>query len=118
MGLFKKKNKTNDYTGYKNSKGRQAPTLTSFDNMTYVIVRDSSDKQLLEICDTVLGGKAVLANFNKISPTDANMMLAFISGVVYAKDGVIEKIESKLFLFGRKEEFEYGSFYQYIEDSK
>lgn len=118
MGLFKKKNKSNEYTGYKSGKGRQVPTLTAFDNMAYVIVKDSSDKHLIEIADIVLSGKAVLANFNKISPSEANSMLSFISGLIYATNGKIEKIESKLFLFGTEEEFADGSLDQYIEDSK
>lgn len=118
MGLFKKnkkKDKKNDLYG-ENLKQRSA--LTSFDNMAYIIVRNNSDDQLFEICDTILSGKAVLANFNKISSSDANMMLSFISGVLYALDGEYHQIEVKLFLFGRKEEFEDGSLYQYVEDSK
>jgi len=91
---------------------------TSFDNMSYVLVRDGSDEQLLEICDTILSGKAVLANFNKIWSSDANMMLSFISGVIYAVEGEYFKIEPKLFLFARKEELEDGSLYQYIEDTR
>lgn len=45
-------------------------------------------------------------------------MLPFISGVVYAKEGEVYKLDEKLFLFGRKEEFEDGSLYQYVEDTK
>ena len=86
--------------------------------MVYIIVRDASDDQTMEICDMILSGKPVLANFSKISPSNANEMLAFISGVIYATDGHIEKLESKSFLFARKEEYEDGSLYQYIEDSK
>ncbi|MBQ6817763.1 MAG: cell division protein SepF, partial [Bacilli bacterium] len=47
-----------------------------------------------------------------------NEMLAFISGVVYATGGRIEKIEAKSFLFARKEEYLDGSLDQYIEDTK
>lgn len=111
MGLFgKNKNKQNDI---KNVQG-----ITAFDNMAYIIVSDNSDEQLLNICDTILNGKAVLANFNKISTTDANSMLSFIAGAIYAIDGQCFQIESKLFLFARKEELEDGSLYQYVEDTK
>lgn len=116
MGLFKKK--VNSEYGYQNGRGKKVPSFTSFDNMVYVIVRDCSDEQTLEICDMILSGKPVLANFSKISPSGANEMLAFISGVVYATNGHIEKMETKLFLFARKEEYEDGSLYQYIEDTK
>ena len=51
MGLFGKSKKNNEYNGYQSSKGRNVPKFTSFDNMVYVIVRDISDDQTIEICD-------------------------------------------------------------------
>lgn len=83
-----------------------------------MIVTDNSQETLFKICDTILAGKAVLANFDKLDARDANDMLAFISGVVYAKHGEVYKLDQKLFLFGRKEEYEDGSLYQYVEDTK
>ncbi|MDD3999962.1 MAG: cell division protein SepF [Bacilli bacterium] len=120
---FFKKNKSNkiEFTEYNNKvKGgkKHSSLLTAFDSMEYSIVTENSKDMLLKICDTVLSGKAVLANFDKIDPEDANQMLQFISGVVYAKDGEIYKLDERLFLFGRKEEFEDGSLYQYVEDTK
>ena len=113
MGLFGKN---------KNKQAKQevtnVPGITAFDNMSYIIVSDNSDEQLLNICDTILSGRAVLANFNKISTTDANSMLSFIAGAIYAIEGECFKIESKLFLFARKQELEDGSLYQYVEDTK
>ena len=112
MGLFgKNKNKQkNDI--------KKVPGITAFDNMSYIIVSTNSDEQLLHICDTILSGRAVLANFNKISTTDANSMLAFIAGAIYAVEGQYFQLEPKLFLFARKEELEDGSLYQYVEDTK
>ena len=52
MGLFKKKNKKTKYVDYQYSKnGKNAPTITAFDNMHYFLVKDSSDDQLQEMCD-------------------------------------------------------------------
>lgn len=118
MGLFKKKKKI-EMSEYNHKKHRRKDSLlTSFDKLEYAIVSEDSDDELLKICDTILSGRAVLANFDKIPPTRANEMLAFISGVVYAKEGEAIKLDSRLFLFGRKEEFEDGSLYQYVEDTK
>ena len=117
MGLFGKKKareiQLNDFSVRKGS-----GILTSFDRIQHVVVQNCSQKQLLEICDTILSGRAVLANFDKINTEDANYMLSFISGVVYATGGENFKLDTKLFLFGRKEEFEDGSLYQYVEDTK
>jgi hypothetical protein len=122
MGIFRK-NKSNkiEFTEYNNKvKGgkKRSSLLTAFDRMEYSIVTENTQEALLKICDTILSGKAVLANFDKIDPEDANEMLSFISGVVYAKEGEIYKLDEKLFLFGRKEEFEDGSLYSYVEDTK
>jgi FtsZ-interacting cell division protein YlmF len=57
-----------------------------------------------------------LANFEKIGVDDANYMLTFLSGAVYALNGEVHKTGSKTFLFARKEEFEDGTLHQYIED--
>ena len=124
MGIFKRKreklNKVEftEYNNHKSKSKKRSSLLTSFDRMEYSIVTEHSKDTLLKICDTVLSGKAVLANFDKIDPEHANEMLSFISGVVYAKEGEIYKLDEKLFLFWRKEEFEDGSLYSYVEDTK
>ena len=124
MGMFNRnKEKLNkieftDYNNHKSKSKRKSSLLTSFDRMEYSIVTEYTQEVLMKICDTILSGKAVLANFDKISPTDANEMLSFISGVVYAKEGEIYKLDEKLFLFGRKDEFDDGSLYSYVEDTK
>ncbi|MGI6767575.1 MAG: cell division protein SepF [Bacilli bacterium] len=123
MGIFKKRKKSNkiefsEYNNKEKSGKNRSSLLTSFDRMEYSIVTENSKETLLKICDTILSGKAVLANFDKLDPEDANEMLPFISGVVYATRGEIYRLDERLFLFGRKEEFEDGSLYQYVEDTK
>ena len=92
--------------------------LTSFDKMEYFIIQDKSNDEMFKLCDTILSGRPVLANFDKISTADCNYMLAFISGVVYATEGETLKLGNKLYLFARKEEYEDGSLLQYVEDIK
>lgn len=119
MGLFRK-NKINnnlEFTEYnKNDKSRGL--LTSFDQMEYFIMQEKSDEEMFKLCDTILSGKAVLANFDKVSSNDCNYMLSFISGVVYARGGEAITLGPKLFLFAGKEEYEDGSLLQYVEDIK
>lgn len=122
MGLFKiKRKKDLEFSEYNLPKGKVKKgdkLLTSYDLMLYFTIENTSDEELFKVCDSLLVGKPVLANFDKIEPNEANRMLSFISGVIYAKDGEIYKISDKLFLFGRKEDYEDGSLYQYIEDTK
>ncbi len=110
--MFKKKSKkisTPEFT-------RNKTLLTSFDRMEYFIIQERSNGEMFRLCDTLLAGKPVLANFDKLEASDCNYMLAFISGVLYASDGETMKLGNKLFLFARKEEYEDGSLRQYVED--
>lgn len=110
MGLFKRKDKTTEYSTH--------ALLTAFDQMEYFIVTSRSNDELFKLADTVLNGKPVLANFDKVSVSDCNYILAFMSGLVYAKDGEVVKVGERLFLFARREEFLDGSLKEYVEDYK
>lgn len=114
MGLFGKKKKKLDESTKEKSKG----LLTSFDRMEYFIIHENFEDDMYAVCDTVLSGKPVLANFDKVRDVDCNYMLAFISGVVYALGGEAITLGERLFLFAGKEEFEDGSLHQYVEDIK
>lgn len=111
FGRKKKKTEKADFP-------RNKQLLTSFDRMEYFIIQEKSNEEMFKLCDTILGGKPVLANFDKLPVADCNYMLSFISGVVYACDGETLKLGNKLFLFARKEEYEDGSLRQYVEDIK
>ncbi|HHU56429.1 MAG TPA: cell division protein SepF [Acholeplasmataceae bacterium] len=120
MGIFRKKKiKENlEFSEYKTHEKRQG-LLTAFDKMEYFVFEEKSDEHMFSLCDTLLKGKPVLANFDKVeNANDCNYMLAFISGVVYALEGQAIKLGSRLFLFAGKEELEDGSLLQYVEDIK
>lgn len=108
--MFNRKKKSND--------GKNKQLLTAFDRMVYFIFQEKSDEEMFKLCDTILSGKPVLANFDKVKPADCNFMLAFISGVIYACEGQTIQVGNKLYLFARKEEYEDGSLLQYVEDIK
>jgi FtsZ-interacting cell division protein YlmF len=120
MGLFgHKKDKNQEKIQEKNheKKYNQKALMTAFDLMQYFIVKDRSDEELFKLCDTILDGKPVLANFDKLSVADCNYILAFMSGVVYAKNGKVWPVGQRLYLFAREEELNDGSLEQYVEDN-
>jgi FtsZ-interacting cell division protein YlmF len=90
--------------------------ITAFDLMQSEIVKDKD--QLLGLCDIILNGRAVLANFEKLTVEDANYMLTFLSGAVYALDGEVHKTGAKTFLFAGKKQYLDGTLHQFIEDIK
>ncbi|MBO7086334.1 MAG: cell division protein SepF, partial [Bacilli bacterium] len=85
MRFNRKKEKEFKFSDYK---GENKPgLLTSFDRLEYIYVETKDDEELFKICDTLLGGRPVIVNFDKLNGADCNYMLAFISGVVYALEG-------------------------------
>ena len=59
---------------------KRGAALTAFDRIQHVAVTSSNQEQLLEICDTIISGRAVLASFDKVSAAEANYMLSFSRG--------------------------------------
>ena len=90
--------------------------ITAFDMMQSEIVKDKD--QLFDLCDIIMSGRAVLANFERLSIEDANYMLTFLSGAVYALEGEVHKTGSRTFLFAGKKQYNDGTLHQFIEDIK
>ena len=103
--MFKKRNNKNQSSCY---------LLSSFDRLEHRIVNDRSE--LLDLCNVLLENRALLANFEKVSIEDANYMLTFLSGAVYALKGEVHKIHTKTFLFGSESEYLDGTLKQYLKE--
>ncbi len=88
--------------------------LSSFERMEHRIVEDKGE--LLELCDVIIGGRALLANFEKLSLDDANYMLTFLSGAVYALAGEVHKTHPKTFLFGSSAEYKDGTLNEFLKE--
>ncbi|MGI6710108.1 MAG: cell division protein SepF [Bacilli bacterium] len=115
MGLFKKTKKMK-FNEYKNT--RSKGIMTSYEKMNYFFIQDDSDAELFKIGKNILAGFPVLVGLEKVNNRRANEILAFLTGVVFASDGDYIKMDEKIYLFARKEEFEDGSLRQYAKDSK
>jgi cell division inhibitor SepF len=109
-------NQQGDLDKKKKRKFDRRNLITAFDLMQSEIVKDKD--QLLDLCDIIMRGRAVLANFEKLSVDDANYMLTFLSGVVYALEGEVHKTGSRTFLFAGKKQYIDGTLHQFIEDIK
>ena len=61
--------------------------LTAFQLLERIIVKDSV--QLLDIANLLKNGKPVLLSFELLDVQEANKMIGFLSGVVYALEGSV-----------------------------
>jgi len=55
-----------------------------------------------EICSTLLSGKPVIVNLEGFDPDEAQRIMDFISGCLYAIDGKLHKIAKYIFIFSPK----------------
>lgn len=87
MGLFSRKKKI-------------APTDVEFDDITFLKVNDS--KQIYEYAELIMHREPIVLNFSNALISEANEVLIFLSGVLYACDGEVVKIQDKIYLMAQK----------------
>ena len=68
--------------------------------------------------DSLLKGIPLCLGFGELDIDEANKIITFLSGVVYAVDGVAKKLNDNAFLFARKEEFLDGSLNEFLKNFK
>lgn len=86
--------------------------LTSFDKMVTRIVYEEEEQ--FNLADIIIDNKALCANFEKIEVDSANSIIKFLTGVVYALEGVIKPVGEKTFIFIPKSELEDESIDNYL----
>ena len=88
--------------------------LTAFQLLERIIVKESS--QLLDLANFLKNGKPILVSFEMIDVEDANKMIGFLSGVVYALEGETHFTSEKTMLFGSKKNFEDGTLNKFVKE--
>ncbi|QWC00657.1 cell division protein SepF [Mycoplasmatota bacterium] len=87
MGLFSKKDKI-------------TPTDIEFDDITFLKVNDN--KSIYKYAELIMHREPIVLNFTDALISEANEVLIFLSGVLYACDGEIVKIQDKIYLMAQK----------------
>ena len=83
MGLFSKNKKVATYEPPKRTK------------VAFIQLRNSSDEELTKLAREIIMGIPLIINFTKLEIDDANKAIAFLSGVVFAIDGVILQFDDQ-----------------------
>lgn len=63
------------------------------------IAKPTSFDDSQDVCDLLIRGKAVVANLEGLNPSDAQRIMDFISGCVYAMNGNLHQISMNIFIF-------------------
>lgn len=75
------------------------PIRTTTRGLEVCIMKPSSFEDSQDICDMLLTGRAVVVNLEGFDPDDAQRIMDFISGAVYAINGKLHQISRYIFIF-------------------
>lgn len=68
-------------------------------NLEVCIVKPSSFEDSQEVCDILLDGRACVVNLEGFDADDAQRIMDFISGCIFAIDGKLHRISKYIFIF-------------------
>lgn len=96
---------TSDYRASRSSRYDRAstskvvPIKTNRSGLEVTVTKPSSFDDSQDICDLLLNGKAVVANLEGFDSVEAQRIMDFISGCVYAMNGNLHQISKYIFIF-------------------
>ncbi len=91
---------------------------TASERIIFDEVTSDDDNYIVDFAKELIMGKPLILNFREINVDEANKIVSFLSGVIFAINGIIEEIDDKIFLFARKQDFKDGTLKKFIEDVK
>lgn len=75
------------------------PIKSAARNLEVCIMKPSTFLDSQDICDMLLSGRAVVVNLEGFDPIEAQRIMDFISGCVYAINGRLHQISRYIFIF-------------------
>lgn len=75
------------------------PIRTTAKGMEVCIMKPTSFEDAQDISDMLLSGRAVVVNLEGFDPLDAQRIMDFVSGAVYAVNGKLHQISKYIFIF-------------------
>lgn len=81
------------------SNNKVVPIRTTQKGLEVCIMKPVAFEDSQDICDMLLTGRAVVVNLEGFDPEDAQRIMDFISGAVYAINGKLHQISRYIFIF-------------------
>jgi Uncharacterized protein conserved in bacteria len=81
------------------SSNKIIPIRTTTKGLEVCIMKPTSFEDSQDICDMLLTGRAAVVNLEGFDPDDAQRIMDFISGCVYAVNGKLHQISKYIFIF-------------------
>jgi len=94
----------------------EEPVETTYDKLVFEKLSSDDDYYLTALADQMIAGFPLILNFEPLEIDQANKVIAFFSGVVYAIKGEIVHIQEKVFLFANKDVYKDGSIEGFLKE--
>ncbi len=92
------------------------PVESTYDKIVFEKLSSDDDHYLTHLADQMIEGAPLILNFDTLDIDQANKVIAFFSGVVYAITGEIVHIQEKVFLFANKDVYKDGSMDDFLKE--
>lgn len=109
MGLFRKSDK-NDKQLKNDAKE------STYERIVFEKLESDQDDYLVDLVNQMTEGNPLILNFELLNIDQANKVMAFFSGVIYAIKGQIVTIQEKVFMFANKDVYLDGSMEEFLKD--
>jgi cell division inhibitor SepF len=109
MGLFSKSQK-------KKGVKEEEKLVLKVDQIIFEKLSSDDDQYLTSLAQKMMNGFPVILNFSDLDIDQANKVIAFLSGVIYAISGEIVSIQEKVFMFADKDVYDDGSMEEFLKD--
>ncbi len=93
-----------------------AKNKKAIDRVEFITMEKQVD--VMKLANKLLKGVPLIVNYEEYEPIEANKVITFLSGVIYAIDGEIEVIQPTIFLFATKTDYKDGSLRKFVEEYK
>jgi cell division inhibitor SepF len=109
MGLFS--------VGKKKKKEDAKDTVVQkSEHIIFEKLESSDDAYICHLADQMMAGHPLILNFEPLDIDQANKVVAFFSGIVYAIEGEIVNVQEKVFMFATKDVYEDGSMEEFLKE--
>lgn len=93
------------------------PIRTTPKGLEVCIMKPTSFEDSQDICDMLLTGRAAVVNLEGFDPTEAQRIMDFISGCVYAINGKLHQISRYIFIFSPDSVDISGDYLEFIPEA-
>ncbi len=86
------------------------------DQIIFEKLQNDDDAYLTGLADQMLDGHPLILSFEPLDIDQANKVIAFLSGIIYAVKGEIVNVKEKVFMFARGDVYQDGSMEDFLKD--